>query len=93
VPFKKGQGGRPRGAANKTTTATAHILTELGGPNGQKYADQLFTLATGVHSDPHVRIKALSLIAPYVWGKPTEHVKLEGTLNVNTRVVHEYHGE
>lgn len=77
MAFKKGQGGRPKGASNKTTSATAHILARLGGTDGEVYAQQLVEL-TSPDKDPHVRLKALSLIVPYVWGKPKETLALEG---------------
>jgi hypothetical protein len=55
-----------------------HILTRLGGPDGEEYAKQLHALAVQPHHDAHVRLKALAIIAPYVWGKPRETVELTG---------------
>lgn len=78
MPFQPGQGGRPRGARNRVSRQVGDAFLKLGGPNGQQYAKQLHELATGKHDDPHVRIKALAIIAPYVWGKPTEHVEVAG---------------
>lgn len=78
MPYQKGQGGRPKGVRNRATQAATDIFAKLGGPNGKLYAAQLHALACGPHDDPHVRIKALALIVPYVWGKPTEHMTLSG---------------
>lgn len=72
MAFKKGQGGRPKGAVNKATGPIHEAFAGLGGPNGKVYAKQLHDIATLPHSDVHARLKALALIAPYVWGKPTE---------------------
>ena len=78
MPFKKGEGGRPRGAGNRATREVKDIFIRLGGPDGALYAQQLHDLATGKHGDPHVRIKALSVIAPYVWRKLAERIELTG---------------
>lgn len=78
MPFQKGQGGRPKGATNRASRAVKSAFERLGGKDGQKYAQQLHDLACGKHDDPNVRIKALAVIAPYVWGKPTERVELTG---------------
>jgi len=78
LPFTRGQGGRPRGARNKSTQPAYDIFVHLGGPNGKRYAAQLHALACGKDTDAHVRVKALALIAPYVWGKPTEHLAVSG---------------
>lgn len=76
MPFIKGQGGRPSGARNRVTKDVRDVFEKLGGKDGQLYAQKLHDLAVGVHDDPAVRIKALSIIAPYLWGKPTEHIAL-----------------
>lgn len=78
MPFKKGQGGRPKGAPNKVGRDVRALFAQLGGPDGEVYAKQLHAIAAGQHDDVHARLKALTLIAGYVWGKPTEHVQLEG---------------
>jgi hypothetical protein len=91
VAFKKGQGGRPSGAKNRTNQTVGVSLASLGGPDGEKYAQQLFTIACAKHDDVHARLKALSIIAPYVWGKPKESIDITGDVNLRTTVVHEYH--
>lgn len=79
MPFSKGQGGRKLGARNKTHSDARDLFAKLGGPDGRAYADQLHGLATGKHDDPHVRLKALAIIAPYLWGKPVERHEVTGT--------------
>lgn len=88
MPFKPGQGGRPKGIPNKATRAVHEAFTKLGGPNGQKYAKQLHDLACGVHDDPHVRIKALAIIAPYVWGKPKDTLDVQGGMQLRVTWEH-----
>lgn len=78
MPFKPGTGGRPKGAQNKASKAAKDVFRKLGGADGAVYAKALHELATNGGQDPHVRLKALALIVPYVWGRPVEHVALEG---------------
>ena len=91
MPFHKGQGGRPPGASNRVGRDAYAAFVKLGGPNGIKYAQQLHELATGKHDDPMVRIKALAILAPYVWGKPTEHIEHSGELSMPVKVTFELH--
>jgi len=72
-------GGRSRGTPNKVSSAVRDIWRELGGPDGEAYAQQLHRIATEPHGDVHARIKALSIIAPYVWKKLAEQVEVTGT--------------
>lgn len=78
MPFKQGQGGRPTGARNRVSKDARDVFVKLGGPDGKRYAEELHALATAPGGDVHVRIKALSIIAPYLWGRPTERVELGG---------------
>ena len=78
MAFRKGEGGRPLGATNRAGREAALLFKKLGGPNGKRYAQQLHELAVGKHDDVHARIKALAIIAPYIWGKPTETHQLIG---------------
>jgi hypothetical protein len=43
------------------------------------------------HPDVHARLKALAIIAMYVWAKPKEKFELTGADGGPVRVVHEYH--
>ena len=78
MPFKKGQGGRPAGARNRVGKEARDLFTKLGGTDGKAYAEQLHQLAAGKHDDPHARLKALAIIAPYLWGKPVERLEHSG---------------
>lgn len=91
MPFQKGQGGRPKGATNKASAHALEVFLKLGGPHGKQYAQQLHDLATKPHDDPHVRLKALAIIAPYIWGKPIERHEVSGVDGGPVRVVHEHH--
>ena len=79
------------GARNKATGPVHDWFLELGGPQGEHYARQLTNLALAPHGDPHVRLKALAIIAGYVWGKPPERVEVTGSGGGPLRVIHEYH--
>ena len=78
MPFKKGQGGRPRGVGNHVKAEVRDIWDKLGGPDGERYAIRLHELATARDIDPHVQIKALAVIAPYVWRKMAERLEVTG---------------
>lgn len=90
MPFKKGGPGRKPGSKNKNTGPIHDWFIELGGPNGEHYARRLHDVAVGEY-DVHARLKALSLIAGYVWGKPKEKLEVTGADGGPVRVVHEYH--
>lgn len=90
MPFKPGEGGRRAGSRNKVGADARALFVQLGGANGQTYAEQLHQLAA--HKDPHVRMKAITLIASYVWGKPTETVDLKADVTTATTIVHEHLG-
>lgn len=77
MPFQKGRSGNPRGRRKSGETAKDWFC-HLGGEDGKAYAEQLHALATGAHGDAHARLKALAIIAPYVWGKPRDTVELGG---------------
>lgn len=72
-------GGRVAGTPNKINQGIRDIWAELGGVNGAVYAQKLHDIATEPHGDVHARIKALSIIAPYVWKKLAERVELTGS--------------
>lgn len=67
------------------------VFFDLGGENGHLYAKQLHAIACEPHPDVQARLKALSLIAPYVWGKPVEKHEISGKDGGPVRVVHEHH--
>lgn len=77
MPFKKGQGGRPKGAPNKRTTLE-EVLREIDPTDGRVYWQQLHAIATKAHDDVNARIKAVSLLLAYKEGKPKERVEISG---------------
>ena len=83
-------GGRTAGTPNRLNSAVGVTLADLGGPQGEVYAQRLHTIATSTEVDVHAQLKALSLIAPYVWGKPPEHVTLTGEDGGPLTVLHKH---
>lgn len=76
MPFAKGQGGRPRGAGNKSTELR-DVLTKLGTDKKKDlHAARLHQLT--LSDDEHVAIKALTIVMAYRFGKPVEHLELGG---------------
>lgn len=71
-------GGRSAGTPNKVGKEVRDIWAQLGGPDGQLYAQQLHTIATEPHGDVHARLKALAIIAPHVWRKLSERLEVSG---------------
>jgi hypothetical protein len=70
-------GGRRVGSMNRRSLLE-EVLYEIDPSDGRVYWQQLHALAAGEHKDAHVRVKALSLLLSYKYGKPTEHVELSG---------------
>lgn len=86
----KKTGGRQKGTPNKIGRDVRDVFRQLGGMDGEAYAEQLHSIATAPHGDVHARLKALAIIVPYVWGRPKEQVELTGEVRLPVRVVHEY---
>lgn len=94
MPFTKGQSGNPKG--RKPKGFTMHdSFARLGGKDGKQYAEQLHQLAVGKHDDVHARLKALAIIAPYIWGRPIERHEVSGPGGgpIATTVIHEHHAD
>lgn len=90
MPWKKGQSGNPLGKKNINAPTVKALFCALGGPHGKRYAEMLHQLAVEPHDDPHVRVKALGIIASYVWGKPKETVELSAPDGKPLVIVHEH---
>lgn len=80
MAFKKGQGGRPPGAANKASKPLRDVLDALAiNPATAEidlHAQRLHALTQS--DDELVALKALALVLAYRYGKPTEHVQVAG---------------
>lgn len=74
MPWQKGQSGNPRGRRRNGNTAKDWFC-KLGGENGKQYAERLHGMAMDPKSPDALR--ALALIAGYVWGKPKEIVEID----------------
>lgn len=72
------------------TLSATDLFHQLGGPGGRAYAEMLHRLAIEPHDDPGVRIKALSVIAPFIWQRLPDRHEATGTLTGVTHVIHEY---
>ena len=77
MAFKKGEGGRPKGAQNKRTLLE-EVLVELDPTDGRIYWQQLHRIAAEPHDDAHARLKALALLFSYKYGKPVERHEIGG---------------
>ncbi len=83
MAFKKGEGGRPRGASNRATKDLKDVLAQLclvdktgKAGNTDLHASRLHDLTQS--TDEHVAIKALTLVMAYRYGKPVEHHQIGG---------------
>lgn len=76
--LRRGGPGRPRGSKNRVSREARALFEQLGGPDGEAYAQQLHNLAVLPHDDPHVRVKALALIVPLLWRKQAEQLEVSG---------------
>ena len=86
MPWQKGQSGNPNGPKRKEDSVKA-MFVALGGADGKAYADQLHRIATGAHDDVHARLKAIGIIANYVWGKPKERLEVTAPEGVTIKHV------
>jgi hypothetical protein len=93
MAWKKGESGNPLGRAREKALQAYGIKKYLGklwGKHGQKLADVLYELITNPQTDQHVRIKAITVMAPYLWGRPMETLEIKGNVSGSVRVVHQY---
>ncbi|HAM59498.1 MAG TPA: hypothetical protein DCQ64_30455 [Candidatus Rokubacteria bacterium] len=89
MPWAKGQSGNPHGRRKLPKPQTKKDwFCSLGGEEGEAYARELDRLARR-GKDPLVRLKAIAIIAPYVWQKLPERHSLEGPDGgpIQTRVI------
>lgn len=70
-------GGRVAGVPNRHT-ALEDVLREIDPTDGQVYWQQLHAIAALPHDDAHARLKALSLLFSYKYGKPVERHEIGG---------------
>ena len=84
MPFKKGQGGRPKGAVNKVRIEEKEYWRDFFGSEVYR-ASACQRILEG--KAPHME----KLLYEKVYGKPVEHVELSGNEARPVRVVHEYH--
>ena len=95
--WRPGQSGNPSGRRRNGDAAKPSrlpslqkCLRKLGGPSGERWAKELHELAMNRQLDANTRIKAIGLLAPYLWRRAPESVEVRGTLVGAVRVVHQY---
>ena len=84
MPFKKGEGGRPRGAANKATREFKEFWRDF--LDSEAYRQNCQQRITDGKA-PHVEAYLLNKIH----GRPTEHIKHEGEVTMPAQVIFELH--
>ena len=84
MPFKKGQGGRRKGAQNITKLEEKEYWREFFHSDEYRVGLKVRILeGKAPHMEKHLHEKT--------FGKPTEHVEISGNDQRPVRVVHEYH--
>lgn len=73
----KKTGGRVAGVPNRRTQLE-DVLTKIDPTDGEVYWTQLHAIAALPHDDAHARLKALSLVFAYKYGKPIERQEHSG---------------
>ena len=93
MPFKKGQGGRPKGATNLVSKrALEDMFRRIDPSGGQTIWQRIYELAAGSHNDAHARIKAAGLWFAYQHGKPIERQEITGPEGGPIVVHDHFHG-
>jgi len=80
TPWKPGQSGNPNGHGTAAMKLAAYVRS-LAGQDGKVYLDILHDIAAKPHKDVKTRITALGMLLDRGWGKPKEHIQLEGSLS------------
>lgn len=86
MAFKKGEGGRPKGAENKVTREIRDVTEGLF--DAAYWAQMKQRLRTG-RVAPAVEAKLLA----YRYGEPRQHVDVQGEVNIRTIVKHVYEAQ
>lgn len=79
TPWKPGQSGNLLGGSAPAIKLAAYVRS-LAGQDGKAYLDILHGIATGAHRDTKTRVTALQMLLDRGWGKPREHVTIDGQL-------------
>lgn len=81
MPFRPGEGGRPRGAKNRASKLRDRLDRLARSEKGRdSHVERLHALM--LSDDEHVAVKALQLMFAYRFGKPAQTVLLEGVPQV-----------
>lgn len=94
MAWKPGQSGNPLGRTRRQVASFEHVqkcLRKLGGRYGEVWAEELHLIAMNRTIDGNVRLKAFSILLPYLWGRAPEQVFVTGQVAGQVRVIHEYH--
>jgi hypothetical protein len=86
MPFKKGQGGRPKGVGNKVTREIRDLAQALF--DDAYWARKRMEIHGG-RCHPSIEAKLLA----YAYGEPKQQLEVTGEGGGPVKVVHEYHTE
>lgn len=92
MPFKPGNNANPKGRP-PTGQSLAEYIRKLGGENGKVYADKLHAIAVEPHENVNARLVAIDKLMERGYGSPPKSLDINGTLNTQTTVTHEYHDQ
>ena len=92
MPFQPGNNANPKGRP-PTGTSLAEYIRKLGGEDGKVYADKLHAIAVEPHDNVNARMTAINTLLERGYGSPPKDINLNGTLNTQTTVTHEYHDQ
>ncbi len=82
--WKPGKSGNPGGRSPRVGP-NGETWTELLRSRTQQAAERLFKLIED--PDPEIALKAISVWAPYAWGKPKETVELDASVQTNAPII------
>jgi len=78
MPYKRGEGGRPKGVRNKSSADITDLIDQLTGPGAIRCFEELARIAFGSDKDVRARLLANRTLIEYRHGQPRKQVELTG---------------